>query len=112
LLLNQQVVNYDSTCATPGNSSLLQIYMVGGSGSSISIGSSGSACLSAIIYAPSTAFTPDGQGFTFTGSLLVYSITSNGDPSGFKFFYDRNTSSVTRDWKVSDFKEIAASQVP
>jgi hypothetical protein len=112
LLLNGKVINYNTTCTTPGNASLLQVFMVGGSGSNISIGSGGTACMSGIIYGPSTSFTPDGQAFTFTGSLMVYSITANGDPAGFKFYYDRATSSVTRDWRISDFKEIAASQVP
>jgi hypothetical protein len=112
LKLNDKAINYNPACNSAGNASLLQIFMVGGSGSTIGIGSGGTACLSAIVYAPSTAFTPDGQGFTFTGSLMVYSITGNGNPGGFNFYYDRNTSSVTRDWNLSDFREVPAAQVP
>jgi hypothetical protein len=112
LKFNQKSINYGGGCTTAGNASLLQIYMVGGSSSTIDIGSGGSACVSAIIYAPTTSFLPQGQGMTFTGSMFLYSITGNGDPTGFNFYYDRNTASVTRDWRTLDYQEIPASQVP
>jgi hypothetical protein len=112
LYLNQNKINYNSTCTTAGNSSLLKIFMVGGSGSIIDIGSSGTACLSAIVYAPASNFTPQGQGMTFTGSMFLYSATGNGDPTGFNFYYDRNAASVTRDWKLQNYQEIPSSQVP
>ena len=112
VFFNQKSINYGGGCTTAGNSSLLQIKMVGGASSTIDIGSSGTACVSAIIYAPTTSFLPQGQGMTFTGSMFMYSITGNGDPTGFNFYYDRTAASVTRDWRTSDYQEIPSSQVP
>jgi hypothetical protein len=112
LFLNQNKINYNSSCTTAGNASLLKIFLVGGSGSIIDIGQSGTACLSAIVYAPATNFTSQGQGMTFTGSMFLYSATGNGDATGFNFYYDRNTASVTRDWKLQNYQEIPSNQVP
>lgn len=112
VFFNQKSINYGGGCTTAGNASLLQIYLVGGASSKIDIGSSGTACVSAIIYAPTTSFLPNGQGMTFTGSMFLYSITGNGDPTGFNFYFDRNTNSVTRDWRTQDYQEIPSSQVP
>lgn len=112
VLLNQHSVNYSGACSTAGDASKLQIYMAGGSGSTISIGSAGTACVAAIIYAPSTTFIPDGQGMTFTGSMILYAATGNGDPSGFNFYYDRATSSITRNWTTQSYQEVPASAVP
>lgn len=116
IYLNQKMINYTgSSCgasAIAGDASLLRVFMVGGTGSSIDIGAGTGTCFSGIIYAPATKFVPQGQGMRFTGSMFVYSVTGNGDPTGFNFYFDRKTNSVTRDWKLEDYLEIPSGQVP
>jgi hypothetical protein len=88
-----------------------RLYVAGGSSTTIDPGN-GSSAVSAtgLLWAPTASLTVNGGQMTWTGSIVVNTLTVNGNPN-LAITYDTALQDLLQqDWRVNDYTEIPAAQ--
>lgn len=93
-----------------GDPTRLQIYMAGGGTINPGNGSS-SGNFTGVLYAPSASLSNNGGSMTWTGAMVLNTLSVNGNPN-FTFNYDARVRSLGQaDWQTSDYTEVPSNSV-
>lgn len=113
--------NFNSTdtsafeCGLSGGTNLyaqpasqLQVYMAGAGTVDVGAGSN-TTCYSGLIYAPSSSLVVNGGNLYMNGSLIVSSMTVNGNPN-LNLHHSKTLPNMAPPiWSVSDYRQVGAS---